>query len=62
LGRKGEKFKKLNGIIEQDRGIQAGNCDTGVIGTPQIYTYTIYTPNLGFEIVVFDQEREQGRF
>ena len=26
-----------------------------------IYIYIIYTPNLGFEIAVFDQEREQGR-
>ena len=27
-----------------------------------VYIYIIYTPNLGFEIAVLDQEREQGRF
>ena len=27
-----------------------------------IYIYIIYTPNLGFGIALFDQEREQGRF
>jgi len=27
-----------------------------------IYIYIIYTPNLGFGITVFDEEREQGRF
>ena len=27
-----------------------------------VYIYIIYTPNLGLEIAVFDQEREQGRF
>jgi len=26
------------------------------------YIYIIYTPNLGYEIVVFAREREQGRF
>ncbi len=28
----------------------------------KLYIYHIYTPNLGFGITVFDQEREQGRF
>ncbi len=27
-----------------------------------VYTYIIYTPNLGLGIAVFDQEREQSRF
>ena len=29
---------------------------------PYICIYVIYTPNLGFGIACFDQEREQGRF
>ena len=27
-----------------------------------IYIYIIYTPNLGSEIILFDREKEQGRF
>lgn len=28
----------------------------------RLYIYTIFSPNLGFEIVISGREREQGRF